>query len=147
MKRLSSTRRRLAPIPPILISSSARLSVTVISGPLRGIDGGITAGLGRDVRRGLAAGVGRCPAALLGRGPQDGLDDVLVAGAAAQVARQREAHLVLGRVVVAVEQRAGGQHHPRRAEAALQAVLLLDALLDGVQLAGGAGPLAARGGV
>ena len=40
------------------------------------------------------------PRMLVGR-PQDGLDDVLVAGAAAEVARQGPADLVLGRVGVA----------------------------------------------
>ncbi len=115
MNRLSSTRLRLAPIPPILISSSAWLS-------LRG--------------RPTAA----LPRSFFG-GPQHRLDDVLVAGAAAQVARQRPAHLVLGRVGVLVEQRLGGQHHARRAEPALQAVLLLEALLDRVQLARPCQPL------
>src|SRR3954452_18838022 len=104
MKRLSSTRRRLAPIPPILISSRARLSVTVISGPLGGVRGGgagglrARAGVGGSVR----TQVDRCVSPLLRRRPQDGLDDVLVAGAAAQVPREREPHLVLGRVGVGV---------------------------------------------
>src|SRR4029079_7151069 len=39
----------------------------------------------------------------------------------------------LGRVRIAVQQRAGGEHHARRAEAALQAVLLHEALLDGIE--------------
>src|ERR1700742_3048087 len=102
MKRSSSTRLRLAPSPPILISSSADIS-------------------------GLPE---------LGGCPEDGFDDVLVAGAAAQVAGQRPAHVLLGRVGVLVEERLGGQHHARRAEAALQTVLLPEALLQRVQLAG-----------
>ena len=43
--------------------------------------------------------------------------------------------LLVGRVRVAVEQRAGGEHHARRAEPALEAVLLDEALLDGVERA------------
>src|SRR5207248_2520953 len=73
----------------------------------------------------------------LGRRPQHGFDDVLVAGAAAQVAGQRPAHVLLGRVGVLVEERLGGQHHARRAEPALQTVLLPEALLQRMKLAGG----------
>src|SRR3954462_7336053 len=106
MKRLSSTRRRLAPIPPILISSRARLSVTVISGPLRGVGGSVACGVGAGVGLGcgIGAGLGRRLAPLPGGRPEHGLDDVLVAGAAAEVARESEPHLVLGRVGVAVQQ-------------------------------------------
>src|SRR6516162_8131703 len=110
MKRLSSTRLRLAPSPPILISSSACDTVRLLA-PRLGSE--------------------------LGRRPQHRLDDVLVAGAAAQVAGQRPAHVFLGGVGVLVEQRLGGHHHARGAEPALQAVLLLEALLQRVQLAGG----------
>src|SRR6478752_3458763 len=106
MKRLSSTRLRLAPRPPILISSSADISRLP--------------GFGSE----------------FGRRPQHRFDDVLVAGAAAQVAGQRPAHVLLGRVGVLVEERLGGQHHARRAEAALQTVLLPEALLQRMQLAG-----------
>ena len=69
-------------------------------------------------------------------GPQHRLDDVLVAGAAAQVAGQRPADVLLGGVGVLVEQGLGGHHHARGAEPALQAVLLPEALLQRVQLAG-----------
>ena len=62
-------------------------------------------------------------------------DDVLVARAAADLAGDRDPDLVVGRVRVRVEQRAGGEHHARRAEAALQAVLLDEALLHRVELA------------
>src|SRR6056300_1722495 len=106
MNRLSSTRRRLAPIPPILISS------IVIS---------------------LPRSTGRGPH-LVGC-PHDGLDDVLISRAAAQVARERPADLVLGRIGVFLEQCLRRHHHPRGAVAALETVLLLEALLDGVQLA------------
>ena len=126
MKRLSSTRRRLAPIPPILISSSA-CDVTASRSP--------------RARLSRSAGLG--PAHLVG-GPQHGLHDVLVAGAAAQVARERPPDLVLGRVRVLVEEGLGGQHHPGRAEAALEAVLLLEPLLQRVQLARAGEPLDRR---
>src|SRR2546428_8898964 len=64
----------------------------------------------------------------------DGLDDVLVAGAAAEVALERLPHLVLARRGILLEQGHGGEHHPRGAEAALQRVLLVEGLLDRVQL-------------
>src|SRR5262245_60112986 len=102
MNRLSSTRFRLAPSPPILISSRA----CVTSRPLK----------------------------LLGR-PEHRLDDVLVPGAPAEVAGQGPADLLLGGVRIPLEQGFRGEHHARRAEAALQAVLVLEPLLYGVQLA------------
>src|SRR4029079_7191938 len=137
MRRLSSTRRRLAPIPPILISSRARLSVTVISGPLTGDRGSVGPGVGSGLGSGVGAGLGGRFAALAGGRPEHGLDDVLVAGAATQVAREREPHLVLGRVGVAVQQGPRGEHHARGAEAALEPVLGGEPLLGG-------GPLPTR---
>src|ERR1700742_1420595 len=110
MKRSSSTRLRLEPRPPILISSRARDSVVLV----------VTSGL-------LAL-------ELRGR-PEHRLHDVLVAGAAAQVAGYRPPHVFLGGIRVAVEQVLGRHHHARRAEPALQAVLLPEPLLDGMQLA------------
>src|SRR5215216_1229625 len=68
-------------------------------------------------------------------GPADRLDDVRVARAAADLARDRLADLVVARVRIGVQQRAGGHDHARRAEAALEAVLLHEALLRGVELA------------
>src|SRR3984957_9130588 len=103
MNRLSSTRLRLAPRPPILISSSACDMVLALRSELLS-------------------------------GPEHRLDDVRVARAAAQVARQRPADVLLGRVRVLVQQLAGGHHHARRAEPALEAVLLPEALLERVQL-------------
>src|ERR1700733_14928437 len=108
MNRLSSTRFRLAPRPPILISSSACDMVLALLA-LRALS-----------------------AKLLG-GPEHRLDDVLVAGAAAQVPRQRPADVLLGWVRVVVQQLAGGQHHAGRAEPALEAVLLPEALLELMQ--------------
>src|SRR5262249_16832899 len=65
----------------------------------------------------------------------DGLDDVDVAGAAAQVPGDGLADVGLARVGVPGEERRARPHHARRAEAALQAVLLPEALLHGVELA------------
>src|SRR5437870_13357240 len=65
----------------------------------------------------------------------DGLDDVRVPGAAAEVAADGLADLRLGGILVAGEQGAARDHHPRRAVAALQPVLLPERLLDRVQLA------------
>src|SRR5215471_2901206 len=100
MKRLSSTRLRLAPSPPILISSSAVTSRLL---------GWLASGLGRGCLA-ICLGRGWLAARLapeLGRGPQHRLHDVLVAGAAAEIAGQRPAHLFLGRVGVGLEQGLG----------------------------------------
>src|SRR5437764_7335230 len=109
MNRSSSTRLRLEPSPPILISSSADISRLPGFGP---------------------------GASELGRRPLHRLDDVLVAGAAAQVAGQRPAHLLLGGIRVLLEQGRGGHHHARGAETALESVLLLETLLERMQLTG-----------
>src|ERR1039457_6803811 len=118
MKRLSSTRLRIAPRPPIVISSSdcdtSYLFTRIAWPPCQ------RSGLGTELLR----------------GPQHRLHDVLVARAAAEVAGKRPAHVFLGRVGVLVEERLGGHHHPRCAEPALEPVLLLEALLQRVQLAG-----------
>src|SRR5690242_21485784 len=98
MKRLSSTRLRLAPSPPIFISSSACDTVlSRLRQPFRACCPWSVPARGPPGSPG-------CGPELL-RGPQDRLDDVLVAGAAAEVARQRPPHLFLGRVRVGVEQR------------------------------------------
>src|SRR4051795_1006935 len=73
-----------------------------------------------------------CPV-LLGR-PLDGGDDVLVARAAADRARDRGADLLIGRMWVLVQKRARRHQHPGRAEAALKRVLLVEALLDRIEL-------------
>src|SRR3990170_6495114 len=80
---------------------------------------------GRSVRR--AAGH-------LAGGVPDGADDLLVAGAAAEVPLQAVPDLPVVRVGVALEDLQRGQHHPRRTEAALQPVLLPDALLAAGEL-------------
>src|SRR5215472_13389943 len=108
MNLSSSTRFRLAPSPPILISSNA-----VIASAFR--------------------------PELVG-GPQHRLDDVLVAGAPAQVPRQRPADVLLAGARVLGEQRLGGHHHARGAEPALETVLGPETLLQRVQLAGAGQP-------
>ena len=69
------------------------------------------------------------------RGGEDRLDDVVVAGAAADIAFELGAH---GRLVEPVRMAAdhvvGGHDHARRAEAALQAVMLLEGRLHRMQL-------------
>ncbi len=74
-------------------------------------------------------------------GTQDGLDDVLVAGAPAEVARDGLARLVLGRLRVLLEVCRDGGEEARRAEAALQAMTLGERLLDGAHGPDGAKPL------
>ena len=66
-------------------------------------------------------------------GVPDRVDDEHVARAAADVALQREPDLLVGGRRVVLEQRLRGQHHPGRAEPALQAVLLPERLLHRVQ--------------
>src|SRR3990167_8602483 len=99
MKRASSLRLTLWPMPP---------SSTAI--PLR-------------------------PFPLLLRGVLDGLHDVHVAGAAAEVPGDGLADPRLARILLLLEERDRGHHHPGGAEPALEAVLLVEALLHGMELA------------
>ena len=64
---------------------------------------------------------------------RDRADDVLVAGAAAEVALERVPDLRLGRVRVLGQQAHGGQHHPGGAVAALERVVRVEALLERVE--------------
>src|SRR5215208_3087415 len=59
----------------------------------------------------------------------DGLHDVLVAGATAQVPFQAFSYLLLRRIGILLQQADGGHDHARRAVAALQAVRLVEGLL------------------
>src|SRR5215467_11060577 len=68
-------------------------------------------------------------------GGLDGLDDVHVAGTPAEVAFETPADLVFGRVRVLLQEVGSGHDEARRAVPALQAVLVPEGLLDGVQLA------------
>src|ERR687888_802740 len=66
----------------------------------------------------------------------DGLDDVLVAGAAAEVALEPAPDLRVGQpVAVRAEELDAGHDHPRRAEAALERVALPEGLLQRMELA------------
>src|SRR5712692_4028675 len=69
------------------------------------------------------------------RGGLYGVDDVLIARAAAQVAVESVPDLFLGGLWIALEQLPGGHDHARRAETALQGMLVPESLLDGMQMA------------
>ena len=68
----------------------------------------------------------------------DRLEDLRVARAAAQIARQRLADLGARRACVAIQKRARRQHHPRLAETALQRAARVEGRLHRI------GPAAAR---
>src|SRR6266536_1783420 len=110
IRRSSSLRLTLWPRPRI---SSASVAICL---PPSARDGG---GFGFDGVRshGPARGL-------------DGLHDVHVARAPANVAGDRPSDVVVRRLVVAFEQRRPDQHHPGGAEPALEAVLLLERRLD-----------------
>src|SRR5215218_547402 len=78
-------------------------------------------------------------------GAEDRGDDVLVAGAAAEVAPDGLAGLLLGGVGVVAQVGGDGGDEPGGAEAALQAVAVLEGLLDRAEAAVGR-PAALHGG-
>ena len=70
----------------------------------------------------------------------DGFHDVVIAGAAAQIAFQPVADFVLAQTLrVLLHQVHGAHHHARRAETALQGVMFAEHLLHRVQRAIGGG--------
>ena len=71
----------------------------------------------------------RCPAS-----GEDRVDDRRVAGAAAEVAGQLRAHLLLGRRGILLEEEPRGHQDPRCAEAALKPEVLVEGLLERVEL-------------
>jgi len=73
------------------------------------------------------------PDLLLLRRRQHGADDLVISGAAAQVAGEEVAGFVLGRVGVLVQERLGSDDEARGADAALQGRPLEEALLQRVQ--------------
>src|SRR6266508_86182 len=81
------------------------------------------------------AGPGSAGAAQGDGGGLHRLDDPLVAGTAAEYCREALADLDLGRPGIGPKQIQRRQQHPRRAEAALQAVVLVEGLLQRMQLA------------
>src|SRR6185295_3761447 len=84
-----------------------------------------------EVRRGCMAPplLTRVGAQLLCR-VLNGFDNVDVAGAAAEVAGDRLADLRFARIGILLQEGIAGQHHARRAVAALEAVLLPESFLD-----------------
>src|SRR5437588_11700185 len=72
----------------------------------------------------------------LGSGLLDRANDLVVAGAAAEIARQPPANLFLGGVRILIEQRLGRDDEARRAEPALQRRLLQEAFLQRSQTLG-----------
>src|SRR5258706_14192400 len=119
MKRGSSLRFMEWPMPQILLS--------VVGAFMFAFEAYISESVGGVFMQALLAH-------FLGR-MLHGLDDVVVPGAAAQVSGDRLADLELARVLVPLEERAAGDHHAGRAEAALQRVLLGEAFLDRMELA------------
>src|SRR3954469_23951234 len=81
---------------------------------------------------GRSSAMAMCRLLVLG-GPADRRDDVLVARATADAAGDRGADLLLARVRVLVQQPAPGHQHAGGAEAALERVFLIEALLDGIE--------------
>src|SRR5215831_7188219 len=74
-------------------------------------------------------------------GAQHGANDAVVGAAAAQVERQALAHLCIGRMWVAVEQRLRGHQHAVDAVAALRGLLVDEGLLQRMRLLHRAEPL------
>src|SRR5437763_11425326 len=95
-------------------------------------------GLGRLLphSRGLsAAGSARGTTLQALGGLHDGVDDELIAGAATELTGKALANGFPGRIGGFTQDFQGAQHHGRRAVATLQALLLPECLLEGVELA------------
>src|ERR1700694_4266162 len=104
MKRRSSLRRAAAPIPVALMAVSSRC-VSLLGGLLHARFHGARAG-------------------------GDRLDDVVIAGAAAQVAVELLAYGVIGKLIALAVDHVDRRHdHAGRAEAALQTVMLAEGFL------------------
>src|SRR5438874_13370539 len=71
----------------------------------------------------------------LARGVLDGVDNVLIAGAPAEIPRDAFANLTFGWLRVVFEQTDGGDDHAGRAESALQPMMLPECVLQRMQLA------------
>src|SRR5262249_21042642 len=115
MNRTSSLRRTAAPIPVAPMASSRRVRFGVLL-------------LGRLLRRRRAASHGA------GAG-RDRLDDVVIAGAAAQIAVELVADGLLVELVALAAHDVERRHdHAGGAEAALQPVILAEGFLHGMEL-------------
>src|SRR5687767_13502455 len=68
------------------------------------------------------------------RSERDGVDDLGVASAPAEVAGDRIADPLVGRLAAAVEEGSRGHQHPRRADAALRAAGNQERVLEGIEL-------------
>src|SRR5258706_3244213 len=77
-----------------------------------------------------------CPAAQPLRRVERGGDDALVSRAPAQVARNRHPHLLLGRIGIVAQELSQRDQHSRRAETALQAVIVAERFLERAQFGG-----------
>src|SRR6476660_4651771 len=132
MNRGSSLRLTEWPMPPTSGVVWRGASIVIVVSPR-------SAGRGRLGRDGLAfrgrRSRDRCRFARveLAGCLLDRLDDVHVAGAAAEVAADPFADLRLGGFRVPIEEPGGLHDHSRGAEAALQAVLVPERLLEGMQ--------------
>src|SRR5262249_43878799 len=62
-------------------------------------------------------------------------DNILIAGAPAEIAGDAPADVLVARTRVLFKQCVGGKQHPRRAESTLQPMLLLKAFLQRMELA------------
>jgi hypothetical protein len=64
----------------------------------------------------------------------DCFDDIHIPGASAKVTGDRVANFLFGWVWISFEERGRGHHHARCAKAALQTMVFMESLLNGMQL-------------
>ena len=93
----------------------------------------VTQGCVHEVLLWVARLGGNCLLLERGGRMQHGFNDVLVAGATAQIAGHADPHFGFGRVGVVLQEAVGAHQHARCAKAALQAVLFVKAVLQRVQ--------------
>ena len=118
----------------------ARAVDVVDIGPATGEEAEILLALdGRTDAIGHDSLPGSCLLAHCGSAGLDRLDDVVIAGAAAEIALEIFSDLLLARAGVGLHQVERRHHHPRRAETALQAVVFAEGVLHRVQGAVGLG--------
>ena len=126
-------------------------SVASARRPVVGAEALFAAQLGRRVEPLDATAHGRAGGRLrrsddhAGRGGQHRLDDLGVAGAAAEHARQRIAHFGFARPRIRAQQSLGAHQHARRADAALRGAVRREGALQQRELAVVAGQAFDRG--